>query len=293
MRIVQSRLIGLSLLLLASFTAPPSHAQAREESKLLVATEVLAELRGQRDDVIPDRLLQGAYGIAVIPDVTKIAFVVGGRRGNGVLVVRDANGRFTNPVFVSLTGGGVGWQIGWQSTDIVLVFTTRRGVEGLAGGQLTLGAGASVAAGPLGRQGEAAAGLNAEVLSYSRNRGLFAGVSLDGTVLAIESGSNARFYGRSGVLASEILSGAVRKDSAGVRGFLEAIATSTGTSSNLSVSPAQAPAVTAPTAAPASPTPREGARSFPLEDARPGAEHISQRQQHRHAGCAGSQFTIQ
>jgi lipid-binding SYLF domain-containing protein len=272
MRIVQSRLIALGLLLLASFTAPPSHAQAREESKLLVATEVLAELRGQRDDVIPDRLLQGAYGIAVIPDVTKIAFVVGGRRGNGVLVVRDATGRFTNPVFVSLTGGGVGWQIGWQSTDIVLVFTTRRGVEGLAGGQLTLGAGASVAAGPLGRQGEAAAGLNAEVLSYSRNRGLFAGVSLDGTVLAIESGSNARFYGRSGVLASEILGGAVRKDSAGVRGFLEAIATSTGTSSNLSVSPAQAPAVTAPTAAPASPTPREGARSFPLEDARPGAE---------------------
>jgi lipid-binding SYLF domain-containing protein len=272
MRIIYSRLIGLSLLLLASFTAPPSHAQAREESKLLVATEVLAELRGQRDDVIPDRLLQGAYGIAVIPDVTKIAFVVGGRRGNGVLVVRDATGRFTNPVFVSLTGGGVGWQIGWQSTDIVLVFTTRRGVEGLAGGQLTLGAGASVAAGPLGRQGEAAAGLNAEVLSYSRNRGLFAGVSLDGTVLAIESGSNARFYGRSGVLASEILGGAVRKDSAGVRGFLEAIATSTGTNSNLSGSPAVAPAVAAPSAAPANPAPREGARSFPLEDTRPGAE---------------------
>jgi len=272
MLIIHSRLIGLSLLLLASFTAPPSQAQAREESKLLVATEVLAELRGQRDDVIPDRLLQGAYGIAVIPDVTKIAFVVGGRRGNGVLVVRDATGRFTNPVFVSLTGGGVGWQIGWQSTDIVLVFTTRRGVEGLAGGQLTLGAGASVAAGPLGRQGEAAAGLNAEVLSYSRNRGLFAGVSLDGTVLAIESGSNARFYGRSGVLASEILSGAVRKDSAGVRGFLESIATSTGTSSNLSVSPAMAPAGPAPGTAPVSPSPSDGARSFPLEDARPGAE---------------------
>jgi lipid-binding SYLF domain-containing protein len=272
MRIVQSRIIGLGLLLLASFAAPPLHAQAREESKLLVATEVLAELRGQRDDMIPDRLLQGAYGIAVIPDVTKIAFVVGGRRGNGVLVVRDATGRFTNPVFVSLTGGGVGWQIGWQSTDIVLVFTTRRGVEGLAGGQLTLGAGASVAAGPLGRQGEAAAGLNAEVLSYSRNRGLFAGVSLDGTVLAIESGSNARFYGRSGVLASEILGGAVRKDSAGVRGFLEAIATSTGTLSNLSVSPTAAPAATAPTAAPVSPAPGQGARSFPLEDTRPGAE---------------------
>ena len=221
--------------------------------------------------------MQSAYGIAVIPDVTKIAFVVGGRRGSGVLVVRDSTGRFTNPVFVSLTGGGVGWQIGWQSTDIVLVFTTRRGVEGLAGGQLTLGAGASVAAGPVGRHGDAAAGLNAEVLSYSRNRGLFAGVSLDGTVLAIEGGSNARYYGRTGVLASEIMSGAVHKDSPGLRGFMEAIATSTNTSTATgNAAPASPPpAAAAPPPAPvpqAAPAAREGARSFPLEDTRPGAE---------------------
>ena len=268
-----SRLVAAALLLLSCIATPKSHAQAREESRLLVATEVLSELRGQRDDSIPDRLLQRAYGIAVIPDVTKVAFVLGGRRGNGLLVVRDASGKFNNPVFVSITGGGVGWQIGVQSTDIVLVFTTRRGVEGLAGGQLTLGAGASVAAGPLGRQGEAAAGLDAEVFSYSRNRGLFAGVSLDGTALSIDKGANARFYGRSGVLASEIMSGAVTRDNPNLQAFMAEIARSTSGSaaSGPAPTPAKAPAMPVP-AAPAAAAPTGGARSFPAEDPRPGQE---------------------
>ncbi len=91
-----------------------------------------------------------AYGIAVIPNVVKVAAVVGGRRGSGAMVVRDANGKFTDPIMVSLTGGNVGWQIGVQSTDIVLVFTTARGIEGITDGKLTLGADASVAAGPGG-----------------------------------------------------------------------------------------------------------------------------------------------
>ena len=268
-----SRLVAAALLLLSCIAAPTSHAQAREESRLLVATEVLSELRGQRDDAIPDRLLQRAYGIAVIPDVTKVAFVLGGRRGNGLLVVRDASGKFNNPVFVSITGGGVGWQIGVQSTDIVLVFTTRRGVEGLAGGQLTLGAGASVAAGPVGRQGEAAAGLDAEVFSYSRNRGLFAGVSLDGTALSIDKGANARFYGRSGVLASEIMSGAVTRDNPNLQAFMAEIARSTSGTTVAEPAPAQtkAPATPVP-AAPAAAAPTGGARSFPAEDTRPGQE---------------------
>ena len=269
-----SRLVAATLLLLSCIAAPKTHAQAREESRLLVATEVLNELRGQRDDAIPDRLLQRAYGIAVIPDVTKVAFVLGGRRGSGLLVVRDATGKFTSPVFVTITGGGVGWQIGVQSTDIVLVFTTRRGVEGLAGGQLTLGAGASVAAGPVGRQGEAAAGLDAEVFSYSRNRGLFAGVSLDGTALSIDKGANARFYGRSGVLASEIMSGAVTRDNPNLQAFMAEIARSTGGSTTpapptprSAPAPAPGPAATNPPAPPAN-----GARSFPAEDTRPGQE---------------------
>jgi lipid-binding SYLF domain-containing protein len=272
-----SRLVAAALLLLSCIAAPKSFAQAREESRLLVATQVLSELRGQRDDSIPDRLLQRAYGIAVIPDVTKVAFVLGGRRGNGLLVVRDASGKFNNPVFVSITGGGVGWQIGVQSTDIVLVFTTRRGVEGLAGGQLTLGAGASVAAGPIGRQGEAAAGLDAEVFSYSRNRGLFAGVSLDGTALSIDKGANARFYERSGVLASEIMSGAVTRDNPNLQSFMAEIARSTSGASASGAAPTPAPtknpAAAAPVpAVPAPAAPTGGARSFPAEDTRPGQE---------------------
>jgi lipid-binding SYLF domain-containing protein len=186
--------------------------------------------------------------------------------------VRDARGRFTSPVFVSLTGGSVGWQIGAQSTDIVLVFTTRRGVEGIAGGKLTLGAGASVAAGPVGRQGEVAAGIDAEVFSYSRNRGLFAGVALDGTALTIDNRANSRYYGRSGVLASEIMSGAVTKDAENVRRFLAAIAASTGETAAAVTTGA---AHTTPPAAPGAPAPAPaptGVRTFPMEDPKPGTE---------------------
>ena len=140
----------------AAGMAQPAFASAREEARLIEASGVLEELRAQRDTAIPDRLMARAYGIAVIPNVVKIAAVVGGRRGSGALVVRDANGRFSNPIMVSITGGNVGWQIGVQSTDIVLVFTTRKSIEGITDGKLTLGGDASVAAGPVGRAASAA-----------------------------------------------------------------------------------------------------------------------------------------
>ena len=264
------RFIALALLPLAIAAPQSARAQAKEEYRVLAAAEVLDTLRTQRDDVIPERLLQRAYAIAVIPEVYKGAFIVGGRHGEGVMVVRDARGRFSNPVFMAVTGGSVGWQIGAQKTEVVLVFTTRRGVEGLAGGKLTLGAGASVAAGPVGRQGEAAAGLDAEVFSYSRNSGLFAGVALEGTALTIDNKANGRFYGKSGVLASEIMGGTVTKDSENVRRLLTAVAASTGESAS---KPAPA-AVTAAPAAPGAPaTPATpGVRTFPMEDQKPGAE---------------------
>ena len=247
------------------------HAGAREESRLLVATEVMEELRATRDQYIPDRLLERAYGIAVIPDVTKIAFVAGGRRGSGVLVVRDKNGHFTNPAFVTLTGGSIGWQIGAQSTDIVLVFTTKAGIEGISGGKLTLGADASVAAGPVGRQASAATdtSFSAEVYSYSRNRGLFAGVALDGSALNIDRKSNANFYGPNGRDASSIFSGAVSTSSDTVRRFLASVTASTGGTP----APAASTATTSPVppVGPA-PAPGAGARTFPLEDQHPGQE---------------------
>jgi lipid-binding SYLF domain-containing protein len=258
------------------------HAKAREEGRLLTASEVLEELRGARDQVIPDRLLERAYAIAVIPDLTKVAFFAGGRRGHGVLVVRDKQGRFTSPVFVTMTGGSFGWQWGVQSTDFVLVFTTPKGVEGINGGKLTLGADASVAAGPVGRQASAATDptFKAEVYSYSRTRGVFAGLALDGTVISIDDKADESFYGKPGVAAADIISGAVTSDDESARRFLAAVATSTGTAqegqqrsasaagSNVPPAPASAPGAAAPPAAP-QPT---GAQTFPLSDQQPGQE---------------------
>src|ERR1700760_111439 len=187
-------------------------AQAREQGRLLMASQVLEELRASRDQYIPDRLLERAYAIAVIPDMTKIAFFAGGRRGHGVLVVRDKDGRFTSPVFITMTGGSFGWQWGVQSTDILLVFTTRKGVEGITGGKFTLGADASVAAGPIGRQASAStdATFKAEVYSYSRTRGVFAGIALDGSALRVDDDANEDYYGKKDIAASDIVAGKFR-----------------------------------------------------------------------------------
>src|SRR5215472_5576559 len=213
-----------------TIAATTVHAQAREEGRLLYAGQVLTDIRTERDRGIPDRLLERAYGIAVFPDMTKAAFFFGGRRGHGVLVVRDKNGHFSNPVFVTMTGGSFGWQWGVQQTDIVLVFTTPRGIEGINGGKLTLGANASVAAGPVGRDGSAGtdATFRSEIYSYSRSRGVFAGLALDGTVLSMDDKANAEFYKKPGVAAGEILAGNVTSDDEAVRRFMTAVHTSTG-----------------------------------------------------------------
>jgi lipid-binding SYLF domain-containing protein len=258
----------------ASGVAQPAFAGAREEARLIEASGVLEELRSQRDTLIPDRLLSRAYGIAVIPNVVKVAAVVGGRRGTGALVVRDVNGRFSNPIMVSITGGNVGWQLGVQSTDIVLVFTTRKSIEGITDGKLTLGGDASVAAGPLGRAASAATDQNftAEVYSYSRNRGLFAGVSIDGTIIAIDTKANTKLYGKSAP-ATDIIAGRVSIDADAARRFQRAILDSTGGARP--VAAPQSAATTTPdtgeAAAPAE-TPATGATTFPMEDAAPGAE---------------------
>jgi lipid-binding SYLF domain-containing protein len=260
----------------AAGLSQPALAGAREEAKLIEASGVLEELQGQRDTYIPDRLLSRAYGIAVIPNVIKVAAVVGGRRGTGALVVRDANGRFSDPIMISITGGNVGWQIGVQSTDVVLVFTTRKSVEDIADGKLTLGGDASVAAGPVGRAASAATDQNftAEVYSYSRNRGLFAGVSLDGSIIAIDSKSNRRLYGQSAP-ASDIIAGHIHTEAAEAKRFQRAILASTGSAApaNAAHSSGNAiatPAETAPatTEAPQAP----GMQTYPLEDKQPGQE---------------------
>jgi lipid-binding SYLF domain-containing protein len=265
--------------LVLGFSASQAQAQnARLEGRLLIASEVLEELRDTRDQAIPDRMLERAYGIAVIPSMTKVAFFAGGRYGRGVLVVRKPDGQFGDPVFISMTGGSFGWQWGLQQTDIVLVFTTARGVEGINGGKMTLGADASVAAGPVGRNAMAATDstFKAEVYSYSRSKGLFAGIALDGTVISINDDANAEFYGKPGLRSQEIIAGNVTTTNSSAQRFLAAVSTSTGmqrtaSAGNNLIVTGPMPAAAAPAPAPA-PAPAAAVQSFPLADPQPGAD---------------------
>ena len=246
------------------------HAGAREEGRLLTATEVLEEVQAMPDQRIPDALLARAYGIAVIPDVTKVAFIFGGRHGNGVLVVRDnLTSPWSNPCFVALTGGSWGFQAGAQSSDIVLVFTTKTGIEGIAGGKITLGADASVATGPVGRQGSAATDMsfNSEIYSYARTRGLFGGIALDGSVISIDKSANASLYGKSGVTATEIFSGQAPVPPATAQRFLDRLAQTTHTTPRGSPAPqADVPATSAAQAPNSAAPSAEPPRTYPLED---------------------------
>src|SRR5690242_9725463 len=274
------RLFATLATLLLACGATGAWAQAREQGRLLMAAQVLDELRSSRDQFIPDKLLERAYAIAVIPDMTKIAFFAGGRHGNGVMVVRDKDGRFGSPTFISLTGGSFGFQWGVQAMDIVLVFTTRKGVEGISGGKFTLGADASVAAGPLGRDASAStdATFRAEVYSYSRTRGVFAGLALDGAALRIDDDANDAFYGKRDVSASDITSGKVRSDDESARKFLAVVNSSTGmktvATTTTASAPVSQPAEGVQSDAPAQmrATPPTGAKSFPMEDPNPGKE---------------------
>lgn len=282
---IRTSVVTLLASLTLTITATTVHAQAREEGRLLYAGQVLTDIRGERDKGIPDRLLERAYGVAVFPDLTKAAFFFGGRRGHGALVVRDKNGRFTNPVFVTMTGGSFGWQWGVALSDIVLVFTTPKGIEGINGGKVTLGADASVAAGPVGRQASAAtdAGFKSEVYSYSRSHGVFAGLALDGSVITIDDAANAAFYKKPGVTAGDIIAGNVTSDDESARRFLAAVATSTSKeTAQRTASAAPVPGTPAANASPstvtgansgshAAPAPA-GAQSFPLSDPQPGQE---------------------
>ena len=186
------------LALLMMTAAAPAHAGRKEQKRAETALAVLKQVQSTPDSEIPASLLSKAYAIAVIPEVVKVGFVVGGRRGKGLISVRQSDGTWSNPAYITVTGGSFGFQAGVQSADIILVFRTPRGVDNLVSGKFTLGADASVAAGPVGRQAAAATDgeLKAEILAYARTRGLFAGVALDGSVLAVDYDAIERVYGK-------------------------------------------------------------------------------------------------
>ncbi|MEM5789859.1 MAG: lipid-binding SYLF domain-containing protein [Syntrophobacteraceae bacterium] len=167
-----------------------------EISRIETSTQILNELMATRE-AIPEDLIRSAHGIAIFPNVLKAAFLVGARFGEGVFVARQANGAWSEPSFLSLYGASFGFQAGAESTDLVLVFRTRESVEALGKGDITLGGTVSVAAGPVGRSAQASTDiqLRAEIYSYSKTRGLFAGVALDGAGIQVDTGANQAIYG--------------------------------------------------------------------------------------------------
>lgn len=170
---------------------------SEEARRVREAATIFGEIMGAEDKAIPEAILGKAEGIAIFPSTLRAGFVVGGTRGRGIISARN-EGRWSAPAFLTLTGGSFGLQIGGQAADIILVINDRRGLENLVSNQFKLGADAAVAAGPVGRDAQAATDLQlrAQILSYSRARGLFAGVTINGSTVRQDRDANQRFYGK-------------------------------------------------------------------------------------------------
>lgn len=197
-RRTRPRLLCVSLLLACTLACGSVYAGNNEDARAQNASRVLRDIQAIPESAIPDKLFDDARAIVVVPDTIKAGLLVGGRRGHGVMAVKTAEGTWSNPSFIKLTGGSIGLQAGVQSSDVVLVFRSDRGLDSIVNGKFTLGADAGVAAGPLGRNAATATDgeLKAEIWSWSRARGLFAGVALDGAVLSIDYPANEATYGR-------------------------------------------------------------------------------------------------
>jgi lipid-binding SYLF domain-containing protein len=249
------RLLPALVLTLSALVAAPVFAGEVEDARADEASNVLVQILKIREESIPEKLLAEAQAIAVVPNVVKVGFVVGGRRGRGLIAVRGADGTWSNPSFLTLTGGSLGFQAGVQSADVVLVFRSAKGVNSIVNGKFTLGGDASVAAGPVGRSAQASTDeqLKAEIYSYSRARGLFAGVSLDGTALRIDNKANQKVYGAH-TTPRAIFEGRASVPTDAVVRFRDALEEATNArpaASTATAAPVAVPAATEATTAPA------------------------------------------
>ena len=171
-------------------------AQQVETDRMTEAARVLEEVLAAPDKGVPEAIIEKAQAVVVIPSTVKGALLIGAQRGKGVMSAKSASG-WSSPAFVTLTGGSLGLQIGGQATDIVLVVVNERGIDNLAQNTFKIGGDASVAAGPVGREATASTDykLQAQILSYSRSRGLFAGISLAGSTIRADRDANEKIYG--------------------------------------------------------------------------------------------------
>jgi lipid-binding SYLF domain-containing protein len=192
-KVIASLCIGFALTCTASAASSREDLQARMDA----AKTVLDQIMAANDATIPLNILHQATCVGVVPGLIKGAFIVGGQYGQGVVTCRTGHG-WSAPVFIRMAGGSFGFQIGGQSTDLILVAVNERGFQDLLKNKFKIGGDASAAAGPVGRSGQASTDwkMNAELLSYSRNKGLFAGIDLDGTSVSQNSEDTELYYGQ-------------------------------------------------------------------------------------------------
>ena len=199
-----------NLMLISAVGAMCAWSAGDTEKRIRESATVLSEIMGAKDKGIPEDLLEKAQCVGVIPNLKRAGFIVGAKYGKGVVVCRTDNG-WSAPSTVRVEGGSVGFQIGAGETDLVFIVMNQRGMDRLTQDKFTIGGDASVMAGPVGRTGEANtdAMMRAEILAYSRSRGVFAGVSLEGATLRPDHEDNRELYGRE-TTQQEILKGAVK-----------------------------------------------------------------------------------
>jgi lipid-binding SYLF domain-containing protein len=199
--------ILLSVVFLLTFCFMSDAFAGNKWTRLVeTSARVIEEVQEMPDTGIPESLLHNAQAIAVFPSTVSAGLGIGGKYGGGVILVRDEKtGKWSAPAVFTIAGGSIGWQIGGQATDIVLLFMSRRSVEGVLQGKIKLGADAAVAAGPVGRSAQASTDIRlGGILSYSRTRGLFAGAKLEGDVITQNWSGNKGIYGQH-ISAEEIL----------------------------------------------------------------------------------------
>ncbi len=195
---MRTRFLGLGLCCATLLAAPVLADRQKEVERVKNATEVFTEVMGIPEKAIPQELLSRAQCIAIVPSMKKGGFVVGGHFGRGLVTCRRASRQWGPPSMLTVGGGSFGLQIGGQAIDVIMLVMNKKGMNFLVGDKFTLGGDASVAAGPVGRatSAETNAAMRAEILTYSRARGLFAGVTLKGAVVKPDNDGNRDLYGR-------------------------------------------------------------------------------------------------
>lgn len=198
-------------------------AQEKQTDKLVAATKVVNEFAAMKDKV-PKQLLNISEGIMIIPKMINAGLGIAGKRGKGIAIVKNADGSWSNPVFVTITGGSVGFQAGIQSVDLVLIFTKSETLVNIGNGSFTLGGDVSVTAGPVGRNSSASTDykFEAEVYSYSKSKGLFAGISISGSAIDIDEKAISKFYGEE-LDAKTLFESSGKDHSEATTGFIAAV----------------------------------------------------------------------